>query len=59
MKLLLRRLPAERNDDGAALMTVILVTALLTVLTLTVSVIAVNNLASARLAQQAGASVNA
>jgi len=56
---LLRRLRAERNDDGAALMTVILVTALLTVLTLTVSVIAVNNLASARLAQQAGASVNA
>jgi hypothetical protein len=58
MKTMLRRLRARCNDDGAALITVLLVTALVTALTLTVATIATNNLVSAKLAQQAGAAVD-
>ena len=59
MNRLLRRLRIRRNDDGVALITVVLVMALVSALTLTICVIATNNLVSARLAQQAGAAVNA
>jgi hypothetical protein len=54
-----RRFHGRMQDEGAALITVILVTALVTALTLTISVVATNNLVSAKLAQQAGASVDA
>src|SRR4051812_23550406 len=49
----------RRNDDGAALITVMLMMALISALTLTVAVVSTNNLVSARLSQQAGAAVNA
>jgi hypothetical protein len=47
------------NDAGAALMTVIMMLALVSALTLTLAVITINNLASARMSQQAGAALNA
>jgi len=53
-----RPLPS-RDENGVALLTVILMLALVSALTLTIAVVATNNLVSARLSQQAGAAVNA
>lgn len=47
------------RDSGIALLTVILMLALVSALTLSLAVLTTNNLASARLSQQAGASLNA
>jgi hypothetical protein len=54
----LRPVP-PRDEEGVALLTVILMLALVSALTLTIAVVATNNLVSARLSQQAGAAVNA
>lgn len=51
--------PARTRDAGVALLTVIILLALISALTLTLAVITTNNLASARLSQQAGAAANA
>lgn len=48
-----------RDDQGAALMTVIMVLVLLGALTLTLAVLTINNLTSAKLSQQGGAALNA
>ncbi|WP_180934145.1 pilus assembly PilX family protein [Nocardioides ungokensis] len=49
----------SRDENGVALLTVIMMLALVSALTLTIAVVATNNLVSARLSQQAGAAVNA
>lgn len=49
----------DRGEDGIALITVIMMLALISALTMTLAMLTTNNLASARLAQQAGAAVDA
>ena len=49
----------HRDDSGVALLTVVFVLVLVGALTLTLAVLTINNLTSARLAQQAGAALNA
>ncbi|WP_148611637.1 hypothetical protein [Nocardioides rubriscoriae] len=53
------RLVTSKDDDGAALLTVIVLTAFLVVASLSMAFITITNLGSARSAQQAGAAVDA